>query len=261
MYLGSTEQYFLYLVSISPISASGILTELQYVRQGEPRSKKKQKTPMGYSNVHKRVKRLEDLKLIEFEGEYSRNEIKYKITSHGLFQLMLRAGLGIEGILANNDDILVQTLLYQFFEMETIKQFITVPRRMVLKNYLRSCSNAILKKLEELNAAPYEFSPHEILPSFENLILREIQKLVFLIVVQSRATALTEDPDQELGYLNDRGIWNATYSNDNDQNIKERSALFPNQALMNDRKFMEMLSEIVKEFDNGCKVFRRVLPK
>ena len=46
------------------------------------------KKPMAYKNVNKRVRRLEELKLIEFEKKSGRNAKHYKLTTKGLWYII-----------------------------------------------------------------------------------------------------------------------------------------------------------------------------
>jgi hypothetical protein len=256
--LGHTEEDFLYLISIAPQSAFSISLELKRIKH-----ETKQKKGMAYGNILKRVKRLQILGLIEKEGKYRRNQIKYKITSRGIFELMLKHGLNHETILKQKDNVIIQSLVYQFFELETIRKFVTLPRRFALNNYFRHCSDEIMAKLDFLRNAPYVFSAEEIIIEFEDLILREIQKFVFLIIVQLRVTALTQDPQKELTYLKNKELWRWRWGRDDSENGNGPNYvdLFPKPALMRDMKFLKILTEIVTEFDNGCKDYRSSLLK
>ena len=259
--LGSAEGYFLSLISLYPQSAYSIflhLKESPYQR----RIKGKLKKGIAYPNVLKRVKRLQELQLIEFENRYSRNEIKYKITSFGLFQLMLNNSLSLEAIIANKEDIILKQLLFQFFEYETITEFDTVLRRSAVRNYLRNCANAIVTKLEDLRNAPYQFSPQEIIKEFAGVIPREIQKLGFLIIVQMEGTAITNDFQHELGYLKKNSIWNDRYWESPDRRARDPKYdnQFPRATLIRDRKFMTVLAELIREFDSGSEFYRTSLP-
>lgn len=254
--LGFGEENCLNYLSLVPQSAYSIYSEIVNLVNSGILIRKWEKE-MAYPNVHKKLKRLATLGLIEFEGKYERNVIKYKITSRGLFQLILESQISLESILENNDDIIFRTIVYEFFEIGTIQKFITVPRREALRNYLANCSKAIMRKLESLESAPYIFSAQEIADELEYAIQREIQRFVFLIVIQSKGTALTEDP-KEIIYLQNpkimRSVFGKHYTDiEKDPNFID---LFPKPALMRDRKFLPILAQILKKFDEGSKDYR-----
>ena len=122
--LGSTEVRFLYLISTREArSAYKIFTYLKRCEEEGIESIKS----MEYKNVHKRVKRLETLGLIEIEEIGKRKEINYRLTSKGLFQCFLEASPPlIRRTLAKNrymNNIILKTILYQFFEPETLRHF------------------------------------------------------------------------------------------------------------------------------------------
>ena len=145
--LGEVESLFLLLYSAhhKGLTAYDIFLYLQ-----------KQKRPMGYPNVLKRVKRLQELRLIELvQGEFMRKAKKYKVTTRGLFQSLLEHGFEPRTLELYKDNIILNTILYQFFETTTIRKFVTLPRDVALRDYIRSCCEKILKKLDKFRLTPY----------------------------------------------------------------------------------------------------------
>jgi len=112
----------------------------------------KEKTPMAYSNVHKRVKRLEKLVLIKESERGLRKTIKYKLTSRGLFEILLLPGYYNGCIWQNNKkNIILQMLLYQFFEETTIKELSKIEYaygRMIFSQYLRTCCERLFDSID-----------------------------------------------------------------------------------------------------------------
>lgn len=242
--LGPVEEDILNIIAQIPHSAWGI-AEIY---------KKNTKNGMPYGNVHRRLQRLKALGFIEVEGKYARSETKYKITSHGLFKLMLEFGVITYSLLKNKDDILLQTLLFQFFEIETIKKFITYPREHAIRGYLRNVSNAIIKKMEELRKLSI-YSGSQATDEIEDIILKEIQQFVFLIVVPWNTTSVNyklnifSDP-----YKNEK-MWfsRSGFDHEEDENGPNYKDLFPKPALMKDKKFLKIVKEIKESFDKGSK--------
>ena len=81
-------------------------------------------TPMDYTNVNKRVKRLRELGLIkEAKGEsISLHNAKfYELTSEGLFYLLAGGwSVDISWIRKYKDDMILKYLLEPYFEEKTI---------------------------------------------------------------------------------------------------------------------------------------------
>ena len=99
------------------------------------------KKPMAYKNVNKRVRRLEELKLIEFEKKSGRNAKHYKLTTKGLWYIISDVRTYDTGLFIKyNDDIILQTLLYPYFEYETIQNCREYsPLHTLISQYLREC--------------------------------------------------------------------------------------------------------------------------
>jgi hypothetical protein len=192
------------------------------------------------------------LVFIEVEGKYQRKEIKYRITSEGLFQLMLDLGLYSYTLLKNKDDIILRTLLFQFFEAETIKKFITYPREYALGAYLRNISNAIIRKKDELlklHMYPW------IVTEVEDLILREIEQFVFLIVVPWNVSSIDYRVDLILNLFKNEKMRFSRLGYDSEENEEgdNYKDFFPKPALMKDKKFLNIVKDIKNNFDKGCR--------
>jgi hypothetical protein len=100
----------------------------------------------SYKDVHKRVKRLEQLKLInKIEGHFERGAKYYEISSYGLL-IYLNNELGevSEFIDSNRRNIIFQELLY-FFENRTISSFCLkdFPGQNI-GEYLHDCASATI---------------------------------------------------------------------------------------------------------------------
>jgi hypothetical protein len=239
--LGETEKMFLHIISIEPTSAYRISVGLKngFIGIGEVMLSTGINS-MAYKNVHKRIKRLSVLGLIEeIHGYFRRNAKMYALTPRGLFERLLDDSITPPDIvyLYRNYPI-IETLIYQYFELETIENFESLAL-VELKRYLKKCCDEILKILqmyhnsrkffEKWRESHIHISENADFPSYlDNTIKNEVKNFVFKIVNMSK----DEDP-----YRSDPSAPN----------------LFPRQALLRDKRFMRVLREIKKDFDNGCK--------
>jgi hypothetical protein len=243
--LGKTEKLFLHIISMEPTSVYRISVGLKSgtIMIGETMLTTGIQS-MAYKNVHKRVKRLHSLGLIEeSKGNFKRNAKMYRLTSRGLFERLLDQSPWLPDILdLYRNNPIIETLVYQYFELETIANFETFPLTE-LRRYLRRCCEAILntldvhryetKKCEEWSRV-YNVEPKDhsvLLHSYLDAAIKdEAKNFVLKIVNMSK----DEDPYQSI----------PNYSN-----------LFPRQALLKDKKFIYLLEEIKNDFDNGSKNF------
>ena len=155
--LGFREEQFLYMITLEEKSVNRIYSERN---NGETDRGKARKLPdfrftgddsIAYKNVHKRVKRLEALGLVEqvkaiTQGS-KQKEIKYRVTSKGLFQLLQSRpsfnprlyAVGAQPFilpLAYSDDIIFQQLIYQYFELETVRELTSIFGPIFFSDYL-----------------------------------------------------------------------------------------------------------------------------
>ena len=133
--LGEREQYFILLFGQRSFSAYELFSFL----------KNRTGSPMAYKNVHNRIKRLVALGLLEQqEGDFKRNAIKYKLTSRGLFENLSMVNIPHPYVWVDyRDNIIMQTLLFQYFEVATIikiNQAGYLPASNLVARYLRKCS-------------------------------------------------------------------------------------------------------------------------
>jgi hypothetical protein len=134
--LGKTEQDFL-----EEIKTYGEISVYQLFKN---RIKKENKIsigkPMAYKNVHKRVKRLLDLNLIEeVEGSFERGAKYYQITTFGIITLIITNHFfNKKDMIILKDNIIFKTLIFQYFEEKTIKM-LTNQLEYKLNEYLQHC--------------------------------------------------------------------------------------------------------------------------
>lgn len=106
------------------------------------------KGELGYTNVLKRVKRFEELELIEqLKKHFKKGAIHYKISTYGIISYLSRIYPKRSSFLIfNNNSIVIKSLLNQFFESETFSR-ITIGKtteypRTFIYDYLRDCCRA-----------------------------------------------------------------------------------------------------------------------
>jgi hypothetical protein len=189
---------------------------------------KNEVNPMPYGNIHKRVKRLEELGLIKASKQGVRNTIKYKLTSRGLFEMLLLPGLSYEVSIwkEHSKNIILQTLLYQFFEVSTIEVFSNSEfayGRMAFSQYLKSCCEGLLNSLE-LKRRRYDRNGNPLDP--DTFLLK---------IVEIQVRQLVHDIVSFSSQLNPQ--------------------IFPTEVMKNDTKFITVLKKAKNDFEQGCRNF------
>jgi hypothetical protein len=246
--LGSTEELFLDLIAVRESSAYNIYSELNKGRGPKQKlevddfvSSHSQDRAMAYKNVHLRIKILCKLGLIEDTGEKQpRRAIKYRITTRGLFQCLLGYGIASPQVLlfSYKDNIILQTLLYEFFEVETVKELMSIFGDHFFDDYLKKCCEQTLtvvvddvlsladhKKNPEIEKKWPDYYPNIRLSHYgkhiDQVIKKELNNLYFEILT------LSTNPNYE-----DK---------------------FPNSVISRDKKFLELLQNLEEMFHKGIK--------
>lgn len=216
--LGETEKLFIIRFTVcSPYSAYDAYTDMKKIK------------PMSYKNVHNKIRRLVALGLLQEEkGTFKRNAIKYKLTTRGLLERFLIGHPAVHPMVFElyQDNIILQTILYPYFEHSTIQKFADYHGLSYIMNYLTKCCDAILETVDSRRKDKTDLNDTTILW----LVTREAINLIFNIVVLS----------------------NLVVKNADKPNI---TSLFPISALTSDKKFMGFLLGMKNEFDSGYKKF------
>jgi hypothetical protein len=130
---------------------------------------------VAYKNIHKRVKRLAQLKLIEpVEGHFERGAKYYKTSPQGLITYLGRVETEISDYLHNNmDNIVIRGLLLEFFNDETIDSFRTLKEFPTadIGEYLHDCCSYTLFVCKRFWYKINKFNIGDILP--EEAIIQE----------------------------------------------------------------------------------------
>lgn len=135
--------------------------------------KDKWNTPVAYKNIHKRVKRLEQMGLIRLaDAKLERGAKPYQITSNGLLYFLSTTVLKDElasSILDNKDSIIIESIFLKYFEEETINACFTHDgiKDYHLRNYLFDCCSDSRKVCFEITELIQKYKLQDILPSDE----------------------------------------------------------------------------------------------
>jgi hypothetical protein len=126
--------------------------------------------PASYKNIHKRVKRILQLNLIEeIIGQFERGAKHYRVSTYGLICYAGRTITESDNhIKHNKKNIAIQSLL-QFFEEKSIDSFIlvkTFPAREI-RDYLRDCCAVTIDICNEEWNKIKRYQIEDILPSDE----------------------------------------------------------------------------------------------
>ena len=270
--LGSAESNFLNLIAAAtnPISAYDIWVRLKEMAVSKP---------MAYKNVHVRVKKLHSYGLIQEvkEEKRYRKAIHYEVTNSGLFHYLLDSPLIPFVLKKYKDNLILKIILYEFFSVSTIDYFCTVVRILALNQYLKKCCQAILDRFEIYKRNRWKYKQSELVNDMNRLILNEMKNFAYQIVSTSNSKVKIKDidiialhqkydeyskneKDQVIDILEVKNKDKVLYSkhlnqNNNSDDLENHKYLFPNMALKNDTRFMELLHEIKKEFDDGYSDF------
>ena len=199
-------------------------------------SQLKKDKPVAYPNVLNRIKKLVSLGLLEQEsGEFKRNAIKYRLTSRGLFERLLLGEWDVNPTvwLSYIENIILQTILYRYFEIKTISKF-TKDASSLLATYLRECCETIL----EINNIQQYMISGVSLKQYSDLVEDgveyRVKRYVHTVVMYERGKYTTLDCSRTFPH---------------------KVGVFPIEALRNDYKFTEVLRKIKDEFNESCKKF------
>ena len=187
------------------------------------------------------VSRLLGLKLLtEKKGLILRGMRKYQLTSTGLFYVLTETVSYPPSLLKKySDDPILKTLLFQYFEVDTIASS-TARFYSIIAQYLKQCCRTTLNWLEDT-----QNSDEDRKNKMMNLLLLELAlnaKLLALriIIMYSDSTILSLTPKSKTG---DPDI--AYY--ELESNMKE--------ILAKDSKFIEHLHRTNADFKSGYKEF------
>jgi hypothetical protein len=124
-------------------------------------TQKQEPNPMIYKNVHKRVKRLYELKLIEKEEkEFKHRAIYYRLSTGGIYYLIHNKSREFITLLQNvlqnhSDNIIFKVLLDPYIKRDTILRIEDTSRKSQICSYLHECCEATERTLESINRSSH----------------------------------------------------------------------------------------------------------
>ena len=229
--LGEREAEFLARIGEGHNSSYKIFSYLKKIGQ-----------PMHYKNVNKRVSRLNELGLItKAKGESIHNAKFFALTSEGIYNLLTEwQPLSWKWLIEYKNNLILQALLYPYFEENTIKAFIV---RAEIGRYFRECFHIIQLVVDLLQYRPREYSlktPKEkVLKQLQDDLEGQAKTLAFELITRSmhffyQSSILPEGHSfVELG----EGKIQKDYNESLD--------------LVKDKKFMALAKNIGKEYERA----------
>ena len=158
--LGQVEEEFLIFFAENPCLSAYQIRPLHNSLQNlwiYTRIHKQEVNPMDYKNVHKRIIRLYELKLIEKEDKEAKHgAIYYKLSTGGIYYLIHNKNLEFFGVLKNvlqnhSDSMIFKIFLYPYMERDTILQIKSTSRISRICSYLHECCEATERAIESIN--------------------------------------------------------------------------------------------------------------
>ena len=227
--LEDTERSFLFKIINGQDSAYKILSYFKLRRQ-----------TMSYKNIQYILRRLQELYLIEeVRGKFLRGTIYYRLTTLGLFHIFSKmASYPPELLIKYKDNIILKTLIYPYFEEETIKHC-TARFYSAIIQYLRECCQTTLYSLDTIKSTSNTEDKEIQANQLEFDLGWHTKALGFkLAVIYNESNMLITNPD---------------VSNDN-----ARIALYELEngmktLLSKDARFMSLILALKKEFEDGYK--------
>lgn len=182
-------------------------------------------------------KRLEDIEFIEVtKGKFLSNVKNYKFTTYGLFYVFLNISIyPPQFLIKYQDDIILKTLIFQFFNERTIK---TSTGRFYsqITSYLQECCNITLNAIDDIESAENEEEKVKIVDRLNLDLEWLIRRLCFkLTIMYNETNLLSTNPN-----LND-DVKVTLYELENKMKLQ----------LSKDSQFINLLKNLHKDFNEG----------
>ncbi len=203
----------------------------------------------GQSSVSKgdqsTIMKLQEMQLIEEgEGKFFSGSTNYKLTDQGIFYLLSELEEYPPVLMIKYpESIVLQTLIYQFFNVQTIKRC-TASMYSEITKYLKQCCSATITRLDSLKSSPTEDDLNERIKELE-LDLTWLAKILVLklAMMYSEAGILRSTS----GMTKDNARV-AMYELENDMK----------RVLSKDNKFRKILVTAYSEVSEGQQEIRRM---
>jgi hypothetical protein len=203
----------------------------------------------GQSSVSKgdqsTILKLQEMQLIEEgEGKFFSGSPNYKLTEQGIFHLLSELEEYPPVLLIKYpESVVLQTLIYQFFNAQTIKRC-TANMYSEITKYLKQCCTTTIARLESLKSSPTEDDLNERIKELE-LDLTWLAKILVLklAMMYSEAGILRSTA----GMTKDNAKV-AMYELENDMK----------RVLSKDNKFGKILDTAYSELSEGHQEIRKM---
>ena len=182
-------------------------------------------------------KRLEDIEFIEVtKGKFLSNIKNYKFTTYGLFYVFLNISIyPPQFLIKYQDDIILKTLIFQFFNERTIK-ICTGRFYSQITSYLQEGCNVTLNAIDDIKSAEKEEEKVKIIDRLKFDLEWLIRRLCFkLTIMYNETNLLAINPN-----LND-DVKVTLYELENKMKLQ----------LSKDSPFINLLKNLYKDFNEG----------
>ena len=229
--LGETERSSLIKIMNAPKSVHKIASYFKLKRQ--------QAAPYKNKYDYASIKILQDINLIEGvqEQKFLSGATYYQLTTWGLFYVLSNmVNYPPQLFIKYQDNIILKTLLYSYFEVDTIKHC-TSRLYSVITQYLHECCNVTLARLDTIKSITDIKDKDRSVKGLELDLTWHAKTLGFNIAVMyNESNILTTNPD----VINEDAKV-ALYELESDMKI----------LLSRDTRFMQFLQLVQKEFEDG----------
>lgn len=187
---------------------------------------------------------LEDIGLLEItKGKFLSSSKSFRITTFGLFHIFLNITIyPPQFLIKYKEDIILQTIVYQFFEEKTIK---TSTGRFYsqLTNYIQECCNITMNAIQDINSSSKEEDKVKITNRLKFDLEWLIRRLGFKLIIMYNDTNLL--------------ALNPELKEDVKVTIYELESKMKG-ILSTDAKFIDLIKSINKDFSEGYEEIIRI---
>jgi hypothetical protein len=164
---------------------------------------------------------------------------KYKLTSLGIFHILCETSTYSPILLKKyRENIVLRTLLYSFFEEETVNSA-TARLYGIITDFLRQCCRRTAATIEDIHSSSNSDYQKEMTRNLALELEWSAKSLAFNIaIIYTESSIMASNPKSESGDAS------FTYF-ELEHRMKE--------ILSKDKKFMVLLNKVKEEFDEGCR--------
>jgi hypothetical protein len=182
---------------------------------------------------------LEEIGFLEItKGKFLSSSKNFRFTTFGLFHILLDITIyPPQFLIKYKDDIIIKTLVYQFFEEKTIKMS-TGRFYSHLTSYIQECCNLTMNAIEDINTSSKEEDKLKITNRLKFDLEWMIRRLGFKFIIMYNDTNLL--------------ALNPELKDEIKISIYELESKMKG-ILSNDEKFIDLIKNLNKDFSEGYK--------